>query len=84
VPYINHHFNQPPHQTLQADIMADNGDTIDFKLFRYDPNLGAAVFFVILFAAASALHTYQYLVTKTWFFTAFVIGCWCKSSINQP
>ena len=26
----------------------------------------------------------QYLVTKTWFFTAFVIGCWCKSSIDQP
>jgi hypothetical protein len=64
--------------------MADNGDTVDFKLFRYDPNLGAAIFFVILFAVASALHTYQYLVTKTWFFTAFVIGCWCKSSIDQP
>jgi hypothetical protein len=60
--------------------MADDG--ADFKLFRYDPNLGAAVFFVILFAVASALHTYQDLVTKTWFFTAFVVGCWCKSSIS--
>jgi hypothetical protein len=61
--------------------MADDGT--DFKLFRYDPNLGAAVFFVILFMVASVLHTYQYFVTKTWFFTAFVIGCWCKSSIDR-
>jgi hypothetical protein len=60
--------------------MADG--EVHFKLFRYDPNLGAAVFFVIAFAAASALHTYQYLVTKTWFFTAFVIGCWCKSKLS--
>jgi hypothetical protein len=57
--------------------MADDAGA-DFKLFRYDPNLGAAIFFVILFAIASVLHTYQYLVTKTWFFTAFVVGCWCK------
>lgn len=57
--------------------MADDAGA-DFKLFRYDPNLGAAIFFVILFVVASVLHTYQYLVTKTWFFTAFVIGCWCK------
>jgi len=63
--------------------MADG--EIQFELFRYDPNLGAAVFFVILFTAASALHTYQYYVTKTWFFTAFVVGCWCKlSNIQSP
>lgn len=53
-------------------------ETVDFKLFRYDPNLGAAVFFIILFTAVSSLHTYQYVVTKTWFFTAFIVGCWRK------
>ena len=52
---------------------------MDFKLFRYDPSMGAAVLFMLLFLAAAILHTYQYIVTKTWFFTAFVIGCWCKS-----
>jgi hypothetical protein len=52
-------------------------ETVDFKLFRYDPNLGAAVFFILLFTAAASLHTYQYVVTKTWFFTAFIVGCWC-------
>ncbi|KAM0718192.1 hypothetical protein Q7P37_006524 [Cladosporium fusiforme] len=55
--------------------MSDS-EVIDFKLFRYDPNLGAAVFFVILFAAVSILHTYQYIATRTWFFTAFIVGCW--------
>ena len=58
--------------------MAD--EAVDFKLFRYDPNLGAAVFFMLLFTAAASLHTYQYVVTKTWFFTAFIVGCWCKST----
>ena len=58
--------------------MAD--EAVDFKLFRYDPNLGAAVFFILLFTAAASLHTYQYVVTKTWFFTAFIVGCWCKSA----
>ena len=55
-------------------------EVVDFKLFRYDPNLGAAVFFILLFTAAASLHTYQYVVTKTWFFTAFIVGCWCKSA----
>ena len=55
-------------------------DYADFKLFRYDPILGAAVFFILLFTAAASLHTYQYIVTKTWFFTAFVVGCWSKSA----
>lgn len=55
-------------------------EAVDFKLFRYDPNLGAAVFFILLFTAAASLHTYQYVVTKTWFFTAFIVGCWCKSA----
>lgn len=52
--------------------------TSDFKLFRYDPSLAAAVLFVVLFAITSVLHTWQCVVTKTWFFIAFVLGCWCE------
>jgi hypothetical protein len=59
-------------------------EAVDFKLFRYDPNLSAAVFFILLFTAAASLHTYQYIVTKTWFFTAFIVGCWCKSALASP
>lgn len=55
--------------------MSDSGDGyIDFRLYRYDPNMGAAVLFVILFAAITALHFYQMIRTKTYFFVPFVIG----------
>jgi len=46
----------------------------DFQLYRYDPSVGAAVFFVIFFVLVSGLHTYQMIPTKTWFFIPFVIG----------
>lgn len=50
----------------------------EFRLFRYYPNLGAAVLFTILFAAASILHTYQLVATRTWFFIVFTIGGYRK------
>ncbi|UPK90651.1 hypothetical protein LCI18_001586 [Fusarium solani-melongenae] len=50
-----------------------SGDAI-FKLYRYDPSMAAAVIFIILFIAITGLHVYQLIVTKTWFFTCFVIG----------
>ncbi|KAJ9615378.1 hypothetical protein H2200_001453 [Cladophialophora chaetospira] len=46
----------------------------DFKLYRYDPSLAAAVIFVALFVAVSILHPYQLLRTRTWFFIPFVVG----------
>ncbi|KAJ4211715.1 hypothetical protein NW759_012316 [Fusarium solani] len=50
-----------------------SGDAI-FKLYRYDPSMAAAVIFIVLFIAITGLHVYQLIVTKTWFFTCFVIG----------
>lgn len=49
-----------------------------FKLYRYDPSMTAAVIFIILFSAISALHTYQLVRTKTWFFIPFLIGGYCE------
>jgi hypothetical protein len=57
--------------------MAD--DDYDYELFRYTPNLGAAIFFTIFFALAALLHTYQVFATRTWFFIAFLIGSYCES-----
>jgi hypothetical protein len=37
-------------------IMAE--ETIDLKLFRYDPSMVAAVIFIILFLVITALHLY--------------------------
>ncbi|KAL4904639.1 hypothetical protein BDW74DRAFT_168252 [Aspergillus multicolor] len=49
-------------------------ESVDFRLYRYNPSLGAAVLFTILFLIASAIHTYQALRTRTWFLIAFVLG----------
>jgi hypothetical protein len=46
----------------------------DFKLYRYDPSMAGAVIFVLAFIAATALHFYQMIRTKTYFFVPFVIG----------
>jgi hypothetical protein len=51
----------------------------DFKLYRYDPSLGAAVLFIALFSIASFLHLYQLLRTRTWFFIPFVVGGFFES-----
>ncbi|KAL4993372.1 RTA1 like protein-domain-containing protein [Aspergillus recurvatus] len=49
-------------------------DPSDFKLYRYNPSIGAAVLFIILFIIASGLHTYQAARTRTWFLIPFVVG----------
>lgn len=46
----------------------------DFKLYRYDPSMAGAVIFVLAFIATTALHFYQMIRTKTYFFVPFVIG----------
>ena len=42
-------------QLSRFETMA--GDSVDFELFRYNPNIGAAILFIVLFTAASILHT---------------------------
>ncbi|KAF3405284.1 hypothetical protein DPV78_002617 [Talaromyces pinophilus] len=42
--------------------------------YYYTPSLGAAIIFVLLFAATTALHMYQMCKTKTWFLLAFCCG----------
>ncbi|CAN9332516.1 unnamed protein product [Alternaria alternata] len=49
-------------------------ETVDFKLYRYNPSMAAAVIFIILFFLITALHFYQMMRTRTWIFIPFVIG----------
>ncbi|KAH6849569.1 putative RTM1-like protein [Alternaria alternata] len=49
-------------------------ETVDFKLYRYNPSMAAAVIFIILFFLITALHSYQMMRTRTWIFIPFVIG----------
>ncbi|RSL52170.1 hypothetical protein CEP54_011044 [Fusarium duplospermum] len=45
-----------------------------FLLYRYDPSMGAAAIFIVLFIVLTGLHVCQLVMTKTWFFTWFVVG----------
>ncbi|KAL2823808.1 RTA1 like protein-domain-containing protein [Aspergillus cavernicola] len=49
-------------------------DASEFKFYRYNPSIGAAVVFTILFIVASGIHTYQVALTRTWFLIPFVLG----------
>jgi hypothetical protein len=53
-------------------------ETVDFKLYRYNPSMAAAIIFIILFFLITALHFYQMMRTRTWIFVPFVIGGVCK------
>lgn len=59
--------------------MADsttNNDNI-FVLYRYTPSFAAAIVFIILFICTTALHGYQILRTRLWYFTPMFIGGCC-------
>jgi hypothetical protein len=45
--------------------------------YRYEPNLGAAVAFAILFAIATIWHSVTMVRKRAWFFIPFVIGGIC-------
>jgi hypothetical protein len=53
-------------------------ETVDFKLYRYNPSMAAAVIFIVLFFLITTLHFYQMMRTRTWIFIPFVIGGVCK------
>ncbi|EFQ94052.1 hypothetical protein PTT_08406 [Pyrenophora teres f. teres 0-1] len=49
-------------------------ETVDFKLYRYNPSIVAAILFTILFLSTTTLHLYQMLRTRTWILIPFVLG----------
>ncbi|EEY21746.1 RTM1 [Verticillium alfalfae VaMs.102] len=49
-----------------------------YAYYRYDPNTGAAVLFIILFSMTTILHMLQMIKTKTWYMAAFVGGGLCE------
>ncbi|KAM6507179.1 hypothetical protein FALCPG4_018561 [Fusarium falciforme] len=46
----------------------------DFKLYRYDPSLPAAIVSVIAFAVLTALHTWRLWRSRAFYFIAFALG----------
>ncbi|KAJ5183319.1 RTA1 domain protein [Penicillium capsulatum] len=45
-----------------------------YKLYNYNPSTGAAVSFAAVFGLTTAVHIWQLLRNRTWFFIPFVIG----------
>ncbi len=60
--------------------MAQDYETATWAYYRYEPSLGAAILFAILFALTSFAHLYQLVRTRTLYFLPFVVGGFCKSS----
>ncbi|KAJ9618633.1 hypothetical protein H2203_008835 [Taxawa tesnikishii (nom. ined.)] len=46
----------------------------DFKYYHYNPSMAAAIVFIILFLATSAVHTWQLAKRRTWYFIPFLLG----------
>ncbi|KAM0449315.1 hypothetical protein ACHAO4_007662 [Trichoderma viride] len=58
-----------------ALIARDTSSSLDeFKLYHYDPSIGGAVAFVLLFLGTTSFHTYQSFRTRCWFVIPFIIG----------
>ncbi|KAF5007218.1 hypothetical protein FDECE_6452 [Fusarium decemcellulare] len=47
----------------------------EFVLYHYHPSLVAAIIFIVLFGLSAALHIFQLLRSRTWYFIPFIIGC---------
>ncbi|KAI9738352.1 MAG: hypothetical protein M1834_008850 [Cirrosporium novae-zelandiae] len=57
--------------------MANSTDTSTshtYVFYHYDPSMGAAVLFVILFFATTHLHVFQTIRRKTWYLIPFIVG----------
>lgn len=59
--------------------MAVGDNNSDFRFYRYDPSLAAAVIFIVLFLLATLAHTYQFIRTRTWYLWPVVAGGICMS-----
>lgn len=62
---------------------ATNPDAFDFKLYRYDPSLPAAIVSVVVFAILTVLHTWRLFRVRAYYFTAFTIGGICMSPFHR-
>ncbi|EQB54795.1 hypothetical protein CGLO_05333 [Colletotrichum gloeosporioides Cg-14] len=49
----------------------------EFVFYHYDPSLPAACTFIALFGISFALHVFQMIKFRAWYFVPFLIGCCC-------
>ncbi|CAG7952486.1 unnamed protein product [Penicillium nalgiovense] len=54
-----------------------------FAFYRYNPSMGGAVLFTLLFMGTTFYHIFQMFKTRTWFFIPFVIGGLCMYYLTK-
>ena len=59
-----------------GELLPLNGGT--YYLWKYVPNLAASIIFIVVWLILSALVAWRMFKTKTWFCSAFLIGCLSK------
>ncbi|KAM6484197.1 RTA1 like protein-domain-containing protein [Trichoderma sp. SZMC 28011] len=52
----------------------------EFKLYHYNPTIGGAVVFVLLFLGTTSFHLYQTFRTRCWFVTPLIVGGICYAA----
>lgn len=50
----------------------------DYYLWHYLPSIAAAAIFAVIFAILTIALLWRMCKTRTWYFTAFIIGGLCK------
>ena len=61
-----------------ANDGSSSGSSYDWKAYRYDPSLVAAIIFIVCFAVTTFFHLYQLIRTQTWYFIPLCIGGFCE------
>jgi hypothetical protein len=51
-----------------------------YYLWKYVPNVPAAAIVAVLWAAVTILLSWRMYKTRTWFCSAFIIGCFSKAT----
>lgn len=55
-------------------MASSKSGVVDFKYFRYDPSLAAAIIFLVAFMFTSTFLLYQMISTRTWYLVPLVLG----------
>lgn len=62
----------------------DDAGGFDFKLYRYNPSLPAAIIALVVFAILTAAHTWKIARHRSLYFIPFTVGLACKSLYGLP
>lgn len=68
---------------MQDNVISIRSDeeAAAFAFYHYDPSMGGAVLFAILFMGTTFYHIFQMSKARAWFFIPYVIGGLCTCNL---